>query len=150
MSDTLQAAMQNIWESTPTANRIFTTFVQPLFQSSIDAGTVVDVRVVRERTAVKVDFARNQPYTFTLNYDREQRHGSGSLSSNYLSNVTETPQVTEYLTQDAGICRGRPGHLLPADARQHGRGAGHSECRQTPGSRVWTPRWTAISPARFC
>lgn len=103
MSDTLQAAIQNIWESTPTANRIFTTFVQPLFQPSIDAGTTVDVKVVRERTAVKVDFARNQPYTFTLNYDREQRHGSGGLSSNYLSYVTETPQVTEYLTQDAGL-----------------------------------------------
>jgi len=103
MSDTLQAAIQNTWESTPTANRIFNTFVQPLFQPSIDAGTVVDVQVLRERTSVTADLARNQPYSFRLNYDREQRHGSGGLSSNYLSYVTETPQVTEYLTQDAGV-----------------------------------------------
>lgn len=103
MSDTLQSAIQNIWESTPTAQRVFTTFVQPLFQPSIDAGTVVDVQVVRERTSVVTDLARNQPFSIRLNYDREQRHGSGGLSSNYLSYVTETPQVTEYLTQDAGI-----------------------------------------------
>ena len=103
MSDTLQAAIQNIWESTPTANRIFTSFVQPLFQPSIDAGTSVDVQVLRERTSVVADLARNQPFSFRLNYDREQRHGSGGLSSNYLSYVTETPQVTEYLTQDAGL-----------------------------------------------
>lgn len=103
MSDTLQAAIQNAWESTPTANRVFTTFVQPLFQPSIDAGSTVNVQVLRERTSVVVDLARNRPYTFSLNYDREQRHGSGGLSSNYLSYVTETPQVTEYLTQDAGL-----------------------------------------------
>ncbi|MEQ1912066.1 MAG: MtrB/PioB family outer membrane beta-barrel protein, partial [Vicinamibacterales bacterium] len=103
MSDTLQAAIQNAWEATPTASRVFTTFVQPLFQPSVDAGTTVDVKVVRERTSVVADLARNQAYSFKLNYDREQRHGSGGLSSNYLSYVTETPQVTEYLTQDAGI-----------------------------------------------
>lgn len=103
MSDTLQSAIQNIWETTPTASRVFTTFVQPLFQPVLDAGTTVDVQVVRERTSVVADLARNKPYSFTLNYNREQRHGSGGLSSNYLSYVTETPQVTEYLTQDAGI-----------------------------------------------
>ncbi len=103
MSDTLQAAIQNTWESTPTAARVFTTFVQPLFQPVVDAGTTVDVQVVRGRTSVVADLARNKPYSFTLNYNREQRHGSGGLSSNYLSYVTETPQVTEYLTQDAGI-----------------------------------------------
>ena len=103
MSDTLQSAIQNNWETTPTAQRVFTSFVRPLFQPSIDAGTVVDVQVVRERTSVVTDLARNQPFSIRLNYDREQRHGSGGLSSNYLSYVTETPQVTEYLTQDAGI-----------------------------------------------
>lgn len=103
MSDTLQTAIQNAWESTPTANRIFTSFVQPLFQPSLDAGTIVDVQVLRERTSVVADLARNQPFSVRLNYDREQRHGSGGLSSNYLSYVTETPQVTEYLTQDTGI-----------------------------------------------
>jgi hypothetical protein len=100
MSDTLQQAFQNIWESTPTANRIFTTFVQPLFAPSIQEGTTVDVQVVRERTNIVADLARNQPYSVKLGYYREQRHGSGGLSSNYLSYVTETPQVTEYLTQD--------------------------------------------------
>ncbi|MEQ1727965.1 MAG: MtrB/PioB family outer membrane beta-barrel protein [Vicinamibacterales bacterium] len=103
MSDTLQSAIQNAWETTPTSQRIFTTFVQPLFQPSLDAGTVVDVQVLRERTSVVADLARNQPFNIRLNYDREQRHGSGGLSSNYLSYVTETPQVTEYLTQDAGV-----------------------------------------------
>lgn len=103
ISDTLQKSVQDIWESTPTASRVFTTFVQPLFQPSMNAGTTVNVQVVRERTAIVADLARNQPFNIRLNYDREQRHGSGGLSSNYLSYVTETPQVTEYLTQDAGI-----------------------------------------------
>lgn len=103
MADPLQAAIQNVWETTPTANRVFTTFVRPLFQPVMDAGPTVDVTVLRERTSVVANLARNQPYSFTLNYDREQRHGSGGLSSNYLSYVTETPQVTEFLTQDAGI-----------------------------------------------
>jgi hypothetical protein len=103
MSNTLQQAIQNIWESTPTAQRIFTTFVQPLFASSIQEGTTVDVRVVRERTDITADLARNQPFTLRVNYQREQRHGSGGLSSNYLNYQTETPQVTEYLTQDFGV-----------------------------------------------
>lgn len=103
MSDTLQQAIQNSWESTPTASRIFTTYVQPLFAPSLAEGTTVDVAVVRERTAITADFNRNQPFVLRLNYDREQRHGSGGLSSNYLSYVTETPQVTEFLTQDAGV-----------------------------------------------
>ncbi len=103
MSDTLQQSIQNIWESTTNANRIFTTFVQPLFAPSIEEGSTVDVQVVRERTNIVADLARNQPFTLKLNYYREQRHGSGGLSSNYLSYITETPQVTEYLTQDYGI-----------------------------------------------
>jgi MtrB/PioB family decaheme-associated outer membrane protein len=103
MSDTLQRAIQNTWESTPTAQRIFTTFTQPLFAPSIQEGTTVDVQVVRERTDIVADLARNQPFALKLNYRREQRHGSGGLSSNYLSYQTETPQVTEYLTQDFGL-----------------------------------------------
>ncbi len=103
MSTTLQQAIQNIWESTPTANRIFTTFVSPLFTPSIQEGSTVDVKVVRERTDIVADLARNQPFSLKLNYQREQRHGSGGLSSNYLSYQTETPQVTEYLTQDIGL-----------------------------------------------
>jgi len=103
MSDTLQKAIQTTWESTPTAQRIFTTFTQPLFAPMIQEGNTVDVRVVRERTEVIADLARNQPFTIKLNYRREQRHGSGGLSSNYLSYQTETPQVTEYLTQDFGV-----------------------------------------------
>ena len=31
MSTTLQQAIQNTWEATPNAQRVFTTFVQPLF-----------------------------------------------------------------------------------------------------------------------
>ena len=103
MADPLQKAIQDIWESTPTASRIFTSFTQPLFQPIMDAGTTVDVQVVRERTSIVADLARNKPFSIKLNYDREQRHGSGGLSSNYLSYVTETPQVTEYLTQDSGV-----------------------------------------------
>jgi MtrB/PioB family decaheme-associated outer membrane protein len=103
MSSTLQQAIQNIWESTPTATRVFTTFVQPLFAPSIEEGTTVDVQVVRERTSIVADLARNQPFALKVNYQREQRHGSGGLSSNFLSYVTETPQVTEYLTQDFGV-----------------------------------------------
>jgi putative beta-barrel porin MtrB/PioB len=103
MSDTLQQAIQNIWESTPTANRVFTTFVQPLFAPSIADGTTVDVQVVRQRTTITADLMRNQPFVIRLNYYHEQRHGSGGLSSNYLNYITETPQVTEYRTQDAGI-----------------------------------------------
>jgi putative beta-barrel porin MtrB/PioB len=103
MSDTLQKAIQTTWESTPTAQRIFTTFVVPLFAPSINEGSIVDVQVVRERTEVIADLARNQPFTLKLNYRREQRHGSGGLSSNYLNYQTETPQVTEYLTQDFGL-----------------------------------------------
>ena len=103
MSNTLQQAIQNIWESTPTAQRVFTTFVQPLFAPSIQEGTTVDVKVVRERTDIVADLARNQPFSLKVNYQREQRHGSGGLSSNYLSYQTETPQVTEYLTQDFGL-----------------------------------------------
>ena len=103
MSDTLQQAIQNIWEATPTAQRVFTTFAQPLFAPSIQEGSTVDVRVVRERTDIVADLARNQPFTLKLNYQREQRHGSGGLSSNFLNYQTETPQVTEYLTQDFGV-----------------------------------------------
>jgi hypothetical protein len=103
MSDTLQKAIQATWESTPTAQRVFTTFVVPLFAPSINEGSTVDVQVVRERTEVIADLARNQPFTIKLNYRREQRHGSGGLSSNYLNYQTETPQVTEYLTQDFGL-----------------------------------------------
>lgn len=103
MSNTLQQAFQNAWESTPTASRIFTTFVAPLFTPSIQEGSTVDVTVVRERTNVVMDLARNQPFSLKMNYQREQRHGSGGLSSNYLSYQTETPSVTEYLTQDVGV-----------------------------------------------
>lgn len=106
MSDTLQQAFQNTWESTPTANRIFTTFVQPLFLPSILDGSVVDVQVQRQRNNVVVDIARNQPLTLRVSYAREQRHGSGGLSTNYLSYTTETPAVTEYLTQDVGFNAG--------------------------------------------
>ena len=74
-----------------------------MFAPSIQEGTTVDVKVVRERTDIVADLARNQPFSLKLNYQREQRHGSGGLSSNYLSYQTETPQVTEYLTQDFGL-----------------------------------------------
>jgi MtrB/PioB family decaheme-associated outer membrane protein len=103
MSNTLQQAIQNIWESTPTAQRNFNTFVLPLFSPSINEGSTVDVQVVRERTDITADLARNQPFSLKVNYQREQRHGSGGLSSNYLNYQTETPQVTEYLTQDYGL-----------------------------------------------
>jgi hypothetical protein len=103
MSDTLQQAIQNVWESTPTAQRNFITFVQPLFAPSISEGTTVDVQVVRERTDITADLARNKPFNLRVNYFREQRHGSGGLSSNYLNYETETPQVTEYLNQDYGV-----------------------------------------------
>ena len=103
MSQTLQQTFQNIWESTTNANRNFVTFVTPLFTPSIQEGSTVDVQVVRERTTVSADLVRNQPFSLKLNYYREQRHGSGGLSSNYLNYQTETPQVTEYLTQDYGI-----------------------------------------------
>ena len=103
MSTTLQQAIQNAWEATPNAQRGFTTFVQPLFASTIQEGTIVDVQVVRERTNIVADLARNQPFSMKLSYYHEQRHGSGGLSSNYLNYQTETPQVTEYLTQDLGL-----------------------------------------------
>ena len=103
MSPTLQQTFQNIWESTTNANRVFTTFVAPLFTPSIDDGSTVDVQVLRERTDIVVDLARNQPFSAKVNYHREQRHGSGGLSSNYISYEIETPSVTEYLTQDAGF-----------------------------------------------
>jgi hypothetical protein len=103
MSNTLQQAIQNIWESTPTAARNFNTFVLPLFTPSINEGSTVDIQVVRERTDITADLARNQPFTLRVNYQREQRHGSGGFSSNYLNYQTETPQVTEYLTQDYGV-----------------------------------------------
>lgn len=103
LSDTAQAAIQNSWESTPTANRLFPSYVQPLFAPLLSEGTTVNVAVVRERTAITADVNRDKPLVLHLNYDREQRHGSGGLSSNYLSYVTETPQVTEFLTQDAGV-----------------------------------------------
>jgi MtrB/PioB family decaheme-associated outer membrane protein len=103
MSPTLQQAFQNIWESTTNANRVFTTFVAPLFTPSIFEGNSVDVQVLRERTDITVDLAPNQPFSAKLNYRREQRHGSGGLSSNYISYQIETPSVTEYLTQDVGF-----------------------------------------------
>jgi MtrB/PioB family decaheme-associated outer membrane protein len=103
MSPTLQQAFQNIWESTANANRLFTTFVAPLFTPSIFAGNTVDVTVQRERTDIVVDIAPNQPFSAKMNYRREQRHGSGGLSSNYISYEIETPSVTEYLTQDVGF-----------------------------------------------
>ena len=103
MSPTLQQAFQNIWESTTNANRVFTTFVAPLFTPSIFDGNTVDVKVQRERTDIVVDVAPNQPFSAKMNYRREQRHGSGGLSSNYISYEMETPSVTEYLTQDVGF-----------------------------------------------
>jgi MtrB/PioB family decaheme-associated outer membrane protein len=103
MSPTLQQTFQNIWESTTNANRVFTSFVAPLFTPSIQDGSTVDVQVLRERTDIVVDLAPNQPYTAKVNYRREQRHGSGGLSSNYISYQIETPSVTEYLTQDVGV-----------------------------------------------
>ena len=103
MSPTLQQTFQNIWESTTNANRVFTTFVAPLFTPSIVDGSTVDVQVLRERTDIVVDLARNQPFSAKVNYRREQRHGSGGLSSNYISYEIETPSVTEYLTQDVGF-----------------------------------------------
>ena len=102
MSPTLQQTFQNIWESTTNANRVFTTFVAPLFTPSIVDGNTVDVKVLRERTDIVVDLARNQPFSAKVSYRREQRHGSGGLSSNYISYEIETPSVTEYLTQDVG------------------------------------------------
>jgi MtrB/PioB family decaheme-associated outer membrane protein len=103
MSPTLQRAFQNIWESTTNANRVFTTFVAPLFTPSIFNGNTVDVQVQRERTDIAVDLAPNQPFSAKMSYRREQRHGSGGLSSNYISYEIETPSVTEYLTQDVGF-----------------------------------------------
>jgi MtrB/PioB family decaheme-associated outer membrane protein len=103
MSPTLQQTFQNIWESTTNANRVFTSFVAPLFTPSIQDGSTVDVQVLRERTDIVVDLAPNQPYSAKVNYRREQRHGSGGLSSNYISYQIETPSVTEYLTQDVGF-----------------------------------------------
>jgi MtrB/PioB family decaheme-associated outer membrane protein len=103
MSPTLQQAFQNTWESTTNANRVFTTFVAPLFAPSLFEGNTVDVKVQRERTDIVVDAAPNRPFSATLNYRREQRHGSGGLSSNYISYEVETPSVTEYLTQDVGV-----------------------------------------------
>jgi MtrB/PioB family decaheme-associated outer membrane protein len=103
MSPTLQQAFQNVWESTTNANRVFTTFVAPLFTPSIFEGNTVDVKVQRERTDIVLDIAPNQPFSAKMNYRREQRHGSGGLSSNYISYDNETPSVTEYLTQDVGF-----------------------------------------------
>jgi MtrB/PioB family decaheme-associated outer membrane protein len=77
--------------------------VAPLFTPSIQDGSTVDVQVLRERTDIVVDLAPNQPYSAKVNYRREQRHGSGGLSSNYISYQIETPSVTEYLTQDVGF-----------------------------------------------
>jgi len=103
MSPALQQTFQNIWESTTNANRLFTTFVAPLFTPSIVDGSTVNVQVLRERTDIVVDLARDQPFSVKVNYRREQRHGSGGLSSNYISYEVETPSVTEYLTQDVGL-----------------------------------------------
>lgn len=103
MSPALQLAFQNIFESTPTAQRLFPTFITPLFAPSIAEGNVVDISVQRQRTNIGVDLAKNKPFTLNVSYSREQRHGSGGLSGNNINYIVETPSVTEYLTQDYGF-----------------------------------------------
>ena len=110
MSPTLQQTFQDIWESTTNANRVFTTFVAPLFTPSITNGSTVDVQVLRQRTDITIDLTPNRPFSAKVNYKREQRHGSGGLSSNYISYEIETPSVTEYLTRMWGSAASSTSH----------------------------------------
>jgi len=103
MSDALQLAFQNNFESTPTASRNFITYITPLFAPSIAEGNVVDISVQRLRSNIGVDLAKNKPFSAKVSYTREQRHGSGGLSGNNINYVVETPSVTEYLTEDYGF-----------------------------------------------
>ena len=101
ISDALQTYHQN---TIRTANNTSYTFVNALVQPSLAASSPFDLTFDRQRANGLFTLSPSPSLTVKAGYFNEQRRGyRGGIGTSYgFSNAVETPEDTQYLTQDVG------------------------------------------------
>lgn len=106
LSDTLQRSIQSAVEAQRAINPagVNFAFLNALVAPSVDAANVVDLELVRSRGNLDIRLTPNKPYDIRVNYFREKRFGDRAAAGTAFgfSNVVETPEPVDYLTQDIG------------------------------------------------
>jgi hypothetical protein len=101
ISDALQAAHQAVIK---TANNTTYPFVNSLVQPSLAAASPFDLGFDRQRANGLVTLSPTPTLSVKAGYFNEQRRGyRGGIGTSFgFSNAVETPEDTQYLTQDLG------------------------------------------------
>jgi MtrB/PioB family decaheme-associated outer membrane protein len=106
LSNTLQSEFQSALEAQRAVNPagINFAFLSALVDPSIAAGNIVDLELVRSRGNLDIRLTPNKAYDIRVSYFREKRFGDRAASGTSFgfSNVVETPEPVDYLTQDIG------------------------------------------------
>jgi len=106
LSDTLQASFQSAIQTRYAASpaSVNFAFLNALVSPSLEAANVVDLELVRSRGSLDVQLTPNKPYDIRVSYFREKRFGDRAAAGTSFgfSNVVETPEPVDYLTQDIG------------------------------------------------
>ena len=101
ISDALQAAHQAVIKTT---NNTTYPFVNSLVQPSLAAASPFDLGIDRQRAKGLVTLSPSPTLSVKAGYFNEQRRGfRGGIGTSFgFSNAVETPEDTQYLTQDVG------------------------------------------------
>ena len=106
VSDTLQQTFQDAIANQFAANPLGVNyaFLDNLVQPSLDAANFVDLELTRSRNNVDVRINPEESVDISLAYFHEKRFGDRAAAGTSFgfSNVVETPEPVDYVTEDIG------------------------------------------------
>lgn len=103
MSKTLRTSLQNTYDTTPSALRIY-PWLLDLYLPTLSSQNFVDVTLQRNRGTYAFDMGKGHPVGLTMTYFRETRVGAKDTTPIYVSSQTiELPTPTDFLTQDFAL-----------------------------------------------
>jgi hypothetical protein len=104
IADPIQRAIQTAIENQFAINKpgITFQFLRGLLQPYIDTEQPIDLGLIRRRTRATLDFARDNDFSWGVEYRQEHRDGTRPFGASFgFNNVTELPEPIDYDTTDA-------------------------------------------------
>ncbi len=106
MSPTLRNYFGNTIDAMASANRTYPNYLA-LFTPSLDAANSVDIKGMRKRGTVEVDFSQKLPFDLKFTYMRESKSGnrgaSGGTVYSLVSTTIDVPDAMDETVQDFGV-----------------------------------------------
>lgn len=104
IADPIQRAIQTAIENQFAVNKpgITFQFLRGLLQPYLDTEQPIDLGLIRRRTRATLDFARDDDFSWGVEYRQEHRDGTRPFGASFgFNNVTELPEPIDYDTTDA-------------------------------------------------